>query len=417
VSDAAGGSDHNGQGAHVELLRGLVAVASVHPDEGAAVAYLCEQMARRGFRVRTDDAGNAIGEIGDGPLHVVMLGHIDTVPGAIPVRIEGDDLYGRGSVDAKGPLATFVAATSDAASSGRLAGLKVTVIGATGEEAHSPGANYLAQTMPAPDACIIGEPGGWESVVLGYKGSMQLRYVRWQPNAHGAGQEKPAPHHAVADWNAIEAYCESLNDGQVREFDRVTPVLRGFESHTDGLVQKAALTLTVRLPPRVSPQDVLQGIKKRQALLLNDEVGNVMSYQVMRGVLRETWRETDGEHFVWDEEAERWWDESMRQEPTTRVFLNSVEPPIPAYRCDKNTPLVRSLLAGVRATGGTAKFKTKTGTADMNVVGPAWKCQMAAYGPGDSAQDHTPHEHIGIAEYLRAVDALAAALGELGKAT
>ena len=33
-------------------------------------------------------------------------------PGQLPVRIEGDDLlYGRGSVDAKGPLATFVAAT------------------------------------------------------------------------------------------------------------------------------------------------------------------------------------------------------------------------------------------------------------------------------------------------------------------
>ncbi len=83
------------------------------------MAYLCDAMTQRGFRTHVDAAGNAIGEIGDGPRHIVMLGHIDTVPGEIPVRIEGDDLYGRGSADAKGPLATFVAATADAAATGK----------------------------------------------------------------------------------------------------------------------------------------------------------------------------------------------------------------------------------------------------------------------------------------------------------
>ncbi len=65
-----------------------------------------------------DEAGNAVGEIGapDAARTIVLLGHIDTVPGNIPVRIEaapaGDVLFGRGSVDAKGPLATFVAAAA-----------------------------------------------------------------------------------------------------------------------------------------------------------------------------------------------------------------------------------------------------------------------------------------------------------------
>ena len=40
----------------------------------------------------------------------MLLGHIDTVPGRVPVRREGGRLYGRGAVDAKGPLACFVAA-------------------------------------------------------------------------------------------------------------------------------------------------------------------------------------------------------------------------------------------------------------------------------------------------------------------
>jgi [amino group carrier protein]-lysine/ornithine hydrolase len=81
-----------------------------------------------------------------------------------------------------------------------------------------------------------------------------------------------------------------------------------------------------------------------------------------------------------------------------------------AYRGEKNNQLVRAFLKGVRAAGGTPGFLLKTGTSDMNVVGPAWRCPILAYGPGDSNLDHTPDEHIAIEEYLRAIDVLEAAL-------
>lgn len=380
-----------------ELLRGLVAIPSVHPGEHAAVTYLCAQMAARGFLTHVDGAGNAVGTVGDGPAHIVLLGHIDTVPGQIPVRVTRDGLlYGRGSVDAKGPLATFVAATSRAQAQGLLDGLKVTVIGGIGEEAHSPGARYLAETMPAPDACLIGEPGAWESVVLGYKGSMSLRYIRWQPNAHGAGEEKPAPQHAAAAWDTIVAYCERLNDPEQREFDRATPVLRGFASESDGLWQKATLAISVRMPPRLAPKALLDGLRDRIVLMPDGDAA--------------AWRDVIADGY-WDDARESAWEAGRHADGAARVALVTMEPPLPAYRCAKNTALVRALLAGVRAAGGTPRFKVKTGTADMNVVGPAWQCQMAAYGPGDSALDHTPAEHLALAEYGRAIDALARALG------
>jgi [amino group carrier protein]-lysine/ornithine hydrolase len=349
----------------IALLHDLVAIPSVNPGERQAVTYLCEQMARRGFLTNIDGIGNAIGSVGDGRFHVVMLGHIDTVPGRFPVRIEGDDLYGRGSVDAKGPLATFVAATARAYERGLLDGLRVTVIGGIGEEAHSPGAHFLAETMPAPDACIIGEPGNWESVVLGYKGSMQIRYDIEQPNAHGAGQQASAPQVAVGAWNSIVALCAPYNEGVTGAFDRVEPTLRGFSSESDGLVQRARLDMNVRVPPSLNPAAL--------------------------------------------------WDRLSTEVQAGRLSL--LESPVPAYRCEKNTPLVRSLLAGVRAAGGTPRFKVKTGTADMNVVGPVWQCQMAAYGPGDSSLDHTPVEHISLTEYGRAIASLANALGELAAQT
>ena len=48
---------------------------------------------------------------------------------------------------------------------------------------------------------------------------------------------------------------------------------------------------------------------------------------------------------------------------------------------------------------------------DLNVLAPAWGCQAVAYGPGDSQLDHTPHEHVSIAELERAVSVLELALG------
>ncbi len=42
----------------------------------------------------------------------------------------------------------------------------------------------------------------------------------------------------------------------------------------------------------------------------------------------------------------------------------------------------------------------------MNVVGPAWRVPMAAYGPGNPLLGHTPDESISLLEYGRAVDVL-----------
>jgi LysW-gamma-L-lysine carboxypeptidase len=95
-----------------------------------------------------------------------------------------------------------------------------------------------------------------------------------------------------------------------------------------------------------------------------------------------------------------------------RLSLRGYEP---AYRAEKNTPLVRAFLAAIRAEGGQPRFTVKTGTSDMNVVGPAWNCPIIAYGPGDSDLDHTPNEHIDVRELQRGVSVLTRALDALMK--
>jgi LysW-gamma-L-lysine carboxypeptidase len=310
-----------------------------------------------------DQVGNAVGVMGEGEHQIVLLGHIDTVPGEIPVEIvqtgEGTRIYGRGAVDAKGPLAAFVDAS---ASLGPLPGLQVLIIGAVEEERDSAGARHIRDQYQ-PSFAIIGEPSQWNRVTLGYKGSAWAEVVVRRTMTHTAGRVESAPETAVVLWNRIMDWAVDYNLGRERIFDQVTPTLGGFSSEEDSFYQTARLQIGCRLPLDLAPED-------------------------WYGQLQ---------HLVYGKAAE--------------VHLNGY--PIPAYRCDRKTPLVRAFLGGIRSAGGKPGFVVKTGTADLNIVAPAWGCPAVAYGPGDSALDHTPAEHLLLEHYHQAVVVLQEVLHRL----
>ncbi len=340
----------------VALLEGLLRAYSPTGSEQPAVAYLTDALRGLGFETEVDEVGNAIGWRGSGERSIVLLGHIDTVPGEIPVRQEGDLLYGRGAVDAKGPLACFAAAAAQAALP---PGWRVAVIGAVGEEGDSRGAKAVLNRY-RPSFAIIGEPSGWDRVTLGYKGSLLLAYRVEHPLAHPAAQTENAPQSAVAFWNRLTAAAAEWNAPYSRAFDQVTPVLRHMRSGEDGFSGWAELRINLRLPTWLTPQ---QACERISALAQNGQLD----------------------------------------------WLDAV----PAYLAEKNTPLVRAFLSAIRKAGGKPAFALKTGTADLNLAAPAWGCPAVAYGPGDSNLDHTPHEHLSLSEYRRAIAVLRQTLQNL----
>lgn len=347
----------------VTFLQELVSIPSVSGEEAEAVAYLTGVMEELGMRAKMDGAGNAVGvrertnDEGEIEHETVLLGHIDTVPGAIPVRMEDGRLYGRGSVDAKGVLATFVAAAARA----ELApGRRLVVVGAVEEEAAtSRGARFVANKY-RPDACIIGEPSGWDGVTLGYKGRLLLEYVGERPMSHSAGPQEGAAEAAVAWWNQIAAHAEAYNRGRTRLFEQLFASLRHIRTESDGLTNRVEATVGLRLPPGF-----------------------------------------DAAAFA--EEASE-----MAGPASVRAHGH-----VPAFRASRQTDLVRAFNVALRQRGRRPRFTLKTGTSDMNVVGPRWSCPIVAYGPGDSRLDHTPQERIAIDEYLWAIKILTAVLSTL----
>jgi len=86
----------------VGLLRGMLEIPSPSYQERALADFLAGAMADLGLRTHIDAVGNVVGvvERGAGPT-LMLLGHLDTVPGQLPVRCEDGRLHGRGASDMK----------------------------------------------------------------------------------------------------------------------------------------------------------------------------------------------------------------------------------------------------------------------------------------------------------------------------
>jgi LysW-gamma-L-lysine carboxypeptidase len=337
----------------VDLLHRMVAIASPSGQESELADFLAARMSDLGLRSRIDEAGNVIGEIGtgSGPT-IAMVGHLDTVDDPIETRLTDSRLYGRGSVDAKGPLAAMLVT---AATAGQ--GFPGTLIVAGVVEEETPGsrgAMHVRRSWPQPDALIVGEPSGWDSVVLGYKGKLDIAYRVHRAPTHPSNPVEKAVEAAGAFW--VAALDAAGPDRSHAAFD--LPGVTLYELTGD--MVDARLELSYRTPPGFDSDALVARLR--------DLAG-------------------DGSVEV----------------------LNAVR----AVSVTRRDPVVRSLSAGIRRAGGTPHPKLKTATSDMNTLAEVWAIPMATYGPGDSSLDHSDSEHLVLDEFLKGIAVLGVAVDEL----
>ncbi len=189
------------RGALTDFLQDLVRIPSLSCQEQRVAERLAAEMRTVGFdEVWTDRVGNVVGRMGPGTgPRLLYNGHMDTVGVGDPdawthdpfgAEIEDGLLYGRGSTDMKGPLASLVygfKALKD--SQLKLAG-DVYLVGVVQEE---PCEGYAMRVLVEeeglrPDWVVLAEPTGLR-IARGHRGRMEM-----QVTVHGRSSHASMPH-------------------------------------------------------------------------------------------------------------------------------------------------------------------------------------------------------------------------------
>ena len=225
-------------------------------------------------------------------------------------------------------------------------------------------------------------------MTIGYKGRLIVEYRVTRPIHHSAGPRQNSSEAAVTFWNRAREHAVGWNELHAPNsaFAALMPSLRAINSSQDGLEEQTRLVIGYRLPPAYD----IAGLRAQLERRANE----------------------DGAELIFSGEEEAF--QTTRTTPLARAFIAAVRAingGQPALNGDAAPPLSQQNPVAAGARSGS--FKYKTGTSDMNVVGPVWGQNILAYGPGDARLDHTPQEHIHIAEYMQAIDVLELVLREV----
>ncbi len=342
----------------VNLLKGMLEIYSPSGKEEKLAVFLRDELANLGFgNVHLDDVGNVYGEVGRGFPTILLCGHIDTVPGWIPVKTEDGKVYGRGSVDAKSSLAAMISAAYELGVK-EMNG-KVIVAGVVDEERDARGIHQLLRKRMKMDYAIFGEPSGIGNMTFAYKGRLAIKIRCRTETGHVGAQHlySNAIEEVYGLWNRIREAFESKKSPH-GIFYSATPCLTDIRSrrNSGSIPDECVLMMDVRLPPAL---------------------GSVDGISLVKDVI----------------------EQYRRDNPDVTVAIvvtDRVEP----FVADRNTVLMKALRESITEVLQKApKFIKKTGTGDMNIFGSETGMPVATYGPGDAHLSHTKNEYIELEEY------------------
>lgn len=322
-------------------------------------------------QVHIDSVGNIIASKGAGEPRILLCGHMDTVPGQIPVRIEDGHIYGRGASDAKAPLISMLLAASGFPKQSGT----VIFAGVVDEEGNATGVKQLVKSRLAVDYAVFGEPSGVDNITVAYKGRLAIRLTC----------DVGASAHASAPWlakNSIEEMYDFWR-GIKQEIERVGSAenksksiscslteITGGSSH-NVTPQKCKITIDIRVPTVSTCDGVLRTV--------DGIIAKVAAEKSVKAIYR---------------------------------IEDKTEP----FEADHSSPLVRALLLAILdVRQKRPKLLRKTGTGDMNVLGHSFKIPVITYGPGDPHASHTAEERVDIEEYVSSIEVYQRALFHLSR--
>jgi [amino group carrier protein]-lysine/ornithine hydrolase len=311
-------------------------------------------------KTNIDNVGNVIATKGSGRPVILLCGHMDTVPGRIPVRIENGYLYGRGASDAKSSLIAMLLAASEFPKQ------RGTIIfaGVVDEEGNATGIKELVRSKTTIDYAIFGEPSGISNITIAYKGRFAFRLtcdVGTSAHASAPWLAKNSIEEVYDFWQAIQleiGRLDSRSDKSSKVNCSLTEISGG-SSH-NVTPQKCKITVDIRIPTTNTSRKI------------QELVASIVKEVSIKKNVRATYRVED-----------------------------MTEP----FEADHTSPLVRALsLSIIDVCRKRPILLRKTGTGDMNILGNAFRIPVVTYGPGDPHSSHTVDERISIAEYISSIE-------------
>ncbi len=354
----------------IKMLEKALRLYTPSLSEKPMTEFLADKCDDLGFEnIRIDGVGNVIATRGSGSPVIMLCGHVDTVPGKIRVRRDGDRLYGRGASDAKAPLMAMLFAAASAPEDNGT----IIFVGAVDEEGNATGIKHLVKKKMNVDYAIFGEPSGLDQVTIAYKGRLAISLridVKDSSHASAPWLSKNAIEESALFTSRLKESLETRPENQRRSMQLTVAIteVRGGSSH-NVTPRECTTTMDIRIPVTMNCKMIEEKISD-----LVRQIGEERNVEAFYSILDET------------------------------------EP----FEAPLNSPLVRAFTLGIlNSRGDRPALIRKTGTGDMNVLGSRWNIPVITYGPGDPHASHTINECVSISEYLEGIDVLGKSLIQL----
>jgi len=359
----------------LKLLVSLIRAKSENPPgfEREAAEVVIDFLTRNGlkFEVYEKEEGrtNVVCTIGSGRPNLAFICHLDVVPAGSgwskpPYEgvIEGGRVYGRGSTDNKGALASVLVAASSV--KGDISSGSVTIMAVADEEqGNTYGIDYLIKEVGVkPDYAIVCEPTSCNTIVVAEKGILRIKLTSRGKLAHGS-----RPHEGV---NAIV------------KLSKVVARLEGFKMSFEEHPLFSPPTLNVGV---ISGGEAVNVVPSLCTCMLDIRY---LPTQTPTGILKEI------EELIGD---------VRRSDPLVDVTAEITEVNEPLVT-PLDHPLVKLVIDSSLRCGGPKPMPV--GIGGGTVAKPLSKAgvRSVVYGPGDEFMCHKADEYIEISQLKLAVN-------------
>ncbi len=388
------------QAAVVDFTGHIVRIPSLPGQENQVAPVIVQEMQALGYdEVWTDEAGNVVGKIsgGNGPA-ILLNGHMDHVdPGPaegwpyspFSGQVVNGELWGRASVDMKGPVACMIYAASLLKQLDLTPPGPVYVTVAVMEETGGLGTQHLISYL-RPATAICGEPSR-NILRRGHRGRIELMVTFKGRSAHAS-----VPHLSVNPHYQAASFMAGL------------PRLVMVPNETLGPASVApTLYKTDQSSPNVTPSQVCLTLDWRN---VPDESADQVVAKVQD--LLDASYSTEEERQNWPATVR-----IVAEDAISYTGLTKTLPAVfPSFLLASDNPFLRAAHAAlVEALGrdeGIDIWRFATDGGHLMAAG----IPTVGFGPGDERLAHTNQERISLAQMEEAVVAYTALILALAEA-